>query len=48
MLWLCISLPQLPLEALQPEESRILGSRHCCEGKYAWIICCNAAAEARI
>ena len=45
MLWLCISLPQLPLEALHPEESESPIVITACEGSTRWILCCNAAAE---
>ena len=45
MLWLCISLPQLPLEALHPEKSESPVVITACEGSTRWILCCNAAAE---
>ena len=45
MLWLCISLPQLPLEALHPEESEQAVVVTTCEGSTRWILCSNAAAE---
>lgn len=45
MLWLCICLPRLPLEALQPEESEIPAAVTVCEGSTRWVIGCNAAAE---
>lgn len=46
MLWLCIALPQLPLEALRSDataEALVVTAR---EGSARWIICCNAGAEA--
>jgi protein ImuB len=45
MLWLCISLPQLSLEALQSEatDTRIVVTD--CESNSRWIVCCNAVAE---
>lgn len=45
MLWLCISLPQLPLESLQPQQSENAVVVTACEGNVRWIISCNAAAE---
>ena len=45
MLWLCISLPQLPLEALRadaPDRAIVVTA---CEGSTRWVICCNAWAE---
>lgn len=45
MLWLCISLPQLPLEALRadaPDRAIVVTS---CIGSTRWIVCCNAWAE---
>jgi protein ImuB len=45
MLWLCISLPQLPLEALHPEQSDTAVVVTACEGSTRWILCCNKAAE---
>ena len=45
MLWLCISLPQLPLEALRadaPDKALVVTA---CEGSTRWVICCNAQAE---
>jgi protein ImuB len=45
MLWLCISLPQLPLEALQPGQSESSVVVTTCEGSTRWILCCNTAAE---
>jgi protein ImuB len=44
MLWLCISLPQLPLESLQPEASDAITVVTACEANTRYIICCNAAA----
>ena len=45
MLWLCIHLPQLPLEALRcdADDQAIMVSS--CEGNTRWIVCSNAAAE---
>jgi protein ImuB len=45
MLWLCISLPQLPLEALHPEQSDTAVVVTTCEGSTRWILCCNQTAE---
>ncbi len=45
MLWLCISLPQLPLEALLTEPSANAIVVTACEGNTRWIISCNEAAE---
>lgn len=45
MLWLCISLPQLPLEALQTEDNDAAVVVTACEGSTRWVICCNSAAE---
>lgn len=45
MLWLCICLPRLPLESLQPERSEEIVVVTACEGSTRWIIDCNAAAE---
>jgi protein ImuB len=45
MLWLCISLPQLPLEALQPEATDTSVVVTTCEGNTRWVLCCNEAAE---
>lgn len=45
MLWLCISLPQLPLEALQPDKTDTATVVTTCEGSTRWILCCNEAAE---
>jgi protein ImuB len=45
MLWLCITLPQWPLEALlceQDERPTVVTS---CEGSTRSIVCCNPAAE---
>ncbi|HEY4369170.1 MAG TPA: DNA polymerase Y family protein [Steroidobacteraceae bacterium] len=44
MLWLCISLPQLPLQALQADETDNAIAVTACEGSARWIICCNRAA----
>lgn len=45
MLWLCISLPRLPLEALRPDDEQAATVVTACEGNTRWVICCNAAAE---
>ncbi len=45
MLWLCTSLPQLPLEALRLDESDELVVVTDCEANSRWIVCCNPAAE---
>jgi len=45
MLWLCISLPQLPLQALHVEEADNAVVITTCEGNARWIVCCNRAAE---
>jgi protein ImuB len=45
MLWLCIALPQLPLEALRCEESVQPLVVTACEGSTRWVICGNSAAE---
>lgn len=45
MLWLCISLPQLPLEALRADEPDRAIVVTACEGSARWIVCCNAGAE---
>lgn len=45
MLWLCIFLPQLPLEALQADEADQAVVVTACEGSARWVICCNTAAE---
>ena len=45
MLWLCIALPQLPLEALRSEETDRPFVVTACEGSARWIVCCNPAAE---
>src|SRR5688500_13768488 len=45
MLWLCIVLPQLPLEALRPEQTEQELVVTACEGSARWIVCCNSAAE---
>lgn len=45
MLWLCISLPQLPLEALQLEECEAITVVTDCEANTRYVICCNTAAE---
>jgi protein ImuB len=45
MLWLCISLPQLPLEALRCEETEEAIVVTVCDGNRRWVICCNEVAE---
>jgi protein ImuB len=45
MLWLCITLPQLPLEALQCEQSERPTVVTVLEGSVRSIVCCNPAAE---
>lgn len=45
MLWLCIALPQLPLEALHCEAGQEAVVVTACEGSARWIICCNPVAE---
>jgi protein ImuB len=45
MLWLCITLPQLPLEALQCQQSERPTVVTFCEGSVRSIVCCNPAAE---
>ena len=45
MLWLCISLPQLPLQALRADEPDKAVVVTACEGSTRWIICCNSPAE---
>jgi protein ImuB len=44
MLWLCISLPQLPLEALRLDAGEDITVITDCEAGTRWIICCNEAA----
>lgn len=45
MLWLCITLPQLPLEALQCEQSERPTVVTFLEGSVRSVVCCNPAAE---
>ena len=45
MLWLCITLPQLPLEALQCAGSEQPTVVTACEGNVRYVVCCNPAAE---
>jgi protein ImuB len=45
MLWLCISLPQLPLEALQLDGSDAITVVTDCEANIRYIICCNSVAQ---
>src|SRR5690606_321856 len=47
MLWLCIALPQLPLEALRARNDDIPTVVTSCEGNTRWIVCSNRAAERR-
>lgn len=45
MLWLCISLPQLPLEALHTGNDDTVVVVTACEGSARWVICCSPTAE---
>jgi len=45
MLWLCISLPQLPLEALQDEAPGTAVVVTYCKGNSRWVICSNPVAQ---
>ncbi|HEY0681419.1 MAG TPA: DNA polymerase Y family protein [Steroidobacter sp.] len=45
MLWLCITLPQLPLEALQCEQSERPTLVTVLAGSVRSVVCCNPAAE---
>jgi protein ImuB len=45
MLWLCITFPQLPLEALCSEANAQPLVITECEGNTRWVICCDALAE---
>ena len=45
MLWLCICLPSLPLEALRSDIAEAATVVTATEGSARWVICCNAAAE---
>jgi protein ImuB len=45
MLWLCITLPQLPLEALQCERSEQPTVVTSLEGNVRSVVCCNPAAD---
>ena len=45
MLWLCIALPQLPLEALRSEDTDAPLVVTACEGSARWIVCGNPAAQ---
>lgn len=45
MLWLCISLPQLPLEAMQAEAPDTAVVVTHCKGNSRWVVCCNPAAQ---
>lgn len=45
MLWLCITLPQLPMEALRSEETDQPLVVTACEGSARWIVCRNPAAQ---
>jgi protein ImuB len=44
MLWLCVALPQLPLEALHCEAG-VAAVVTAMQGNARWVICCNPAAE---
>ena len=49
MLWLCIALSQLPLEALRSEDTDAPLVVTACEGSARWVVCGNPAAhEARL
>jgi hypothetical protein len=45
MLWLCITRPQLPLEALQCEQGERPTVATVLEGNVRSVVCCNPAAE---
>ncbi|MGH8237629.1 MAG: Y-family DNA polymerase [Steroidobacteraceae bacterium] len=45
MLWLCIALPQLPLEALRSEDADAPLVVTACEGSARWVVCGNPAAQ---
>jgi protein ImuB len=45
MLWLCIALPQLPLEAIQACDDKRAIVVTACEGGARWVICCDPIAE---
>jgi len=45
MLWLCITLPQLPLEALQCERNEQPTVVTALDGNVRSVICCNPAAD---
>ncbi len=45
MLWLCLTLPQLPLEALQTSQEQAPVVVTACEGSSRWVVCSNPAAE---
>ena len=45
MLWLCIALPQLPLEALRSEDTDAPFVVTACEGSARWVVCGNPAAQ---
>jgi protein ImuB len=45
MLWLCITLPQLPLEALQCERSEQPTVVTALDGNVRSVVCCNPAAD---
>lgn len=45
MLWLCLSLPQLSLEALRAQEEETATVVTAFEGNARWIVSCNRAAE---
>jgi len=45
MLWLCISLPLLPLEALRTDIGDAATVVTATERSARWVICCNPAAE---
>jgi protein ImuB len=45
VLWLCIALPQLPLEALRSEDTDAPLVVTACEGSARWVVCGNPAAQ---
>ena len=45
MLWLCIALPQLPLEALRSDDTDAPLVVTACEGSARWVVCGNPAAQ---
>ena len=45
VLWLCIALPQLPLEALRSDDTDAPLVVTACEGSARWVVCGNPAAQ---